>query len=209
MGEIGRLDIPDAEQAALLHAARSACLAGVPRCHIIGYNNDCSLLEELFTHDGSGTLVASENYEQAREANIDDVGGILELIEPLEQQGVLLKRSRELLETEIKQFRLLERDHRIIACAALYPFAEEACGEIACIVSHPDYRGDRRGQRLLKELEREARRQGLDRVFVLTTQTAHWFIEQGFVESSRDALPGRKQSLYNLQRNSKVFFKTL
>ena len=156
-----------------------------------------------------GTLVANDSYEQAREANIDDVGGIIELIQPLEQQGVLVKRSRELLETEIRRFRLLERDHRIIACAALYPFTEEACGEIACIVSHPDYRGGQRGQRLLKELEIEARRQGLDRVFVLTTQTAHWFIEQGFVESSRDALPERKQALYNLQRNSKVFFKAL
>jgi amino-acid N-acetyltransferase len=209
VGEVGQLDIPDPDQAAMLHAARSACLAGVARCHVISYNDDCSLLEELFTHDGSGTLIANDNYEQAREANIDDVGGILELIEPLEQQGVLLKRSRELLETEIRQFRLLERDHRIIACAALYPFAEERCGEIACIVSHPDYRGGRRGQRLLAELEQEARRQGLDRVFVLTTQTAHWFIEQGFVESSRDELPARKQSLYNLQRNSKVFFKVL
>jgi amino-acid N-acetyltransferase len=209
VGEVGQLDVPDPDQLALLHAARSACLAGVSRCHIISYNDDCALLQELFTHDGSGTLVANDNYEQAREANIDDVGGILELIAPLEQEGVLVKRSRELLETEIRQFRLLERDHRIIACAALYPFPEEACGEIACIVSHPDYRGDRRGQRLLSELEQEARRQGLDRVFVLTTQTAHWFIEQGFVEKSRDALPGRKQSLYNLQRNSKVFFKTL
>jgi amino-acid N-acetyltransferase len=209
VGNIGRLDIPDKEQTDLLSTARSACLAGVPRCHIVSYSNDCAMLEELFTHDGSGTLVASDNYEQVREANIDDVGGILELIEPLEQQGILLKRSRELLETEIKQFRLLERDHRIIACAALYPFAEEGCGEIACIVSHPDYRGDRRGQRLLGELEREARRQGLDRVFVLTTQTAHWFLEQGFAEDSRDALPGKKQSLYNLQRNSKVFFKAL
>ena len=110
-------------------------------------------MQELFTHDGSGTLVANDSYEQAREANIDDVGGILELIEPLEQQGVLVKRSRELLETEIRQFRLLVRDDRIIACAALYPFAEEACGEIACIVSHPDYRGGQRGQRLLEELE--------------------------------------------------------
>jgi amino-acid N-acetyltransferase len=209
VGEIGGLEIADRDQYSLLHAARSACLAGVPRSHIISYSNDCALLEELFTHDGSGTLVANDDYEQAREANIDDVGGILELIQPLEQQGVLLKRSRELLETEIRQFRLLERDHRIIACAALYPFPQERCGEIACIVSHPDYRGGRRGQRLLKELEQEARRQGLDRVFVLTTQTAHWFIEQGFVESSRDALPEKKQSLYNLQRNSKVFFKAL
>ncbi len=209
VGDVERLEISDPDSASLLHAARSACLAGVPRSHIISYNNDCALLEELFTHDGSGTLVANDSYEQAREANIEDVGGIIELIQPLEQQGVLVKRSRELLETEIRRFRLLERDHRIIACAALYPFAEEACGEIACIVSHPDYRGGLRGQRLLKELEAEARRQGLDRVFVLTTQTAHWFIEQGFVESTRDALPDRKQALYNLQRNSKVFFKAL
>ena len=137
------------------------------------------------------------------------MGGILELIEPLEQQGVLVKRSRELLETEISQFRLLERDGRIIACAALYPFPEDSCGEVACIVSHPDYRGGKRGQRLLHTLEQEARRQGLTRVFVLTTQTAHWFIEQGFVEASRDELPGKKKQLYNLQRNSKVFFKAL
>ena len=209
VGDIERLEISDPDHGSLLHAARAACLAGVARSHIISYNNDCALLEELFTHDGSGTLVANDSYEQSREANIDDVGGIIELIQPLEQQGVLVKRSRELLETEIRRFRLLERDHRIIACAALYPFAEEACGEIACIVSHPDYRGGQRGQRLLEELETEARRQGLDRVFVLTTQTAHWFIEQGFVESNRDALPERKQALYNLQRNSKVFFKAL
>lgn len=209
VGDVHLLQVADAEQAELLETARAACMAGVPRCQIISYRDDCALLQELFTHDGSGTLVAKDDYERCRAANIDDVGGILELIEPLEQQGVLLKRSRELLENEIGQFRLLERDGRILACAALYPFADEGCGEIACIVSHPDYRGGQRGQRLLRALEEEARRQGLDRVFVLTTQTAHWFLEQGFAESSRDALPGHKQSLYNLQRNSKVFFKPL
>ena len=209
VGEVSGLTIADPDQASLLLTAKRACLAGVSRCHIIGYEDDCALLQELFTHDGSGTLVANDEYELARAANIDDVGGILELIEPLEQQGVLLKRSRELLETEISQFRLLVRDGRIIACAALYPFPDDSCGEIACIVSHPDYRGGRRGQRLLNTLEQEARRQGLGRVFVLTTQTAHWFIEQGFVESSQDDLPGKKKSLYNLQRGSKVFFKQL
>ncbi|MFT6682823.1 MAG: amino-acid N-acetyltransferase [Haliea salexigens] len=199
----------DAEQTKLLATARRACVAGVARCHIISYRDDCALLEELFTHDGNGTLVAKDDYEQTRSASIDDVGGILELIEPLEREGVLLKRSRELLENEIRQFRIIERDGRIIACAALYPFPEENCGEVACIVSHPDYRGGQRGQRLLQEIEREARVQGLDRVFVLTTQTAHWFLEQGFEERSRDALPAQKQALYNLQRNSKVFFKSL
>jgi amino-acid N-acetyltransferase len=209
VGEISGLTITDPEQASQLQTAKQACLAGVPRCHIISYEDDCALLQELFTHDGSGTLVANDEYELLREATIDDVGGILELIEPLEQQGVLVKRSRELLETEISQFRVMVRDGRIIACAALYPFPDDGCGEVACIVSHPDYRGGKRGQRLLQTLAQEARRQGLGRVFVLTTQTAHWFIEQGFVEASRDALPGKKKSLYNLQRNSKVFFKSL
>jgi amino-acid N-acetyltransferase len=209
VGDISSLTITDEKQSSLLETARSACLAGVARCHIISHADDCALLEELFTHDGCGTLVGNDEFELLRQANIDDVGGILELIEPLEQQGVLLKRSRELLENEISQFRLLVRDGRIIACAGLYPFPDDASGEIACIVSHPEYRGGKRGQRLLQTLEQDARRQGLERVFVLTTQTAHWFIEQGFVESSRDELPEQKKQLYNLQRNSKVFFKQL
>ena len=208
-GEINTISAVNEEQTLLLDTAREACLNGVERCHIISHAADCALLEELFTHDGSGTLVADDDFEKSRQANIDDVGGILELIEPLEQQGVLLKRSRELLEGEIGQFRVLVRDGRIIAAAALYPFKPDACGEIACIVSHPDYRGGQRGQRLLQELEHQARALGLTHVFVLTTQTSHWFIEQGFVESGREALPDKKQSLYNLQRNSKVFFKAL
>ena len=207
LSDIEALPTADAEQGTLLHTAREACVLGVPRCQVISYRDDCALLEELFTHDGSGTLVANVDYETSRQANIDDVGGILELIEPLEQQGILLKRSRELLENEIDRFRLLERDGRIIACAALYPFPEDNCGELACIVTHPDYRGGKRAQRLLAELEQEARGMGLARVFVLSTQTAHWFLEQGFVERPRDELPTERQALYNLQRNSKVFFK--
>jgi amino-acid N-acetyltransferase len=206
---IEELALSTPEQASLLNTASLACAAGVPRCHIISYLEDCALLEELFTHDGSGTLIANDDYEQSRAATVDDVGGIIELIEPLEASGVLLKRSRELLETEIRHFRLLERDGRIIACAALYPFVDEHCGEIACIVSHPDYRGGQRGQRLLKELEQAATQQGLHKVFVLTTQTTHWFIEQGFAETTLEVLPGQRQAFYNLQRNSKVFVKAL
>ncbi|MFV0277334.1 MAG: amino-acid N-acetyltransferase [Parahaliea sp.] len=209
VGAMGAMQFRTPEQARLADTARRACLAGVERCQLISYQDDCAMLEELFTHDGNGTLVAKDDYEQSRWATINDVGGILELIEPLEQQGVLLKRSRELLENEISHFRLLERDGRILACAALYPYPEESCGEIACVVSHPQYRGSRRGERLLRSLEQEARQRGLSQVFVLTTQTAHWFIEQGFAETGRETLPAQKQKLYNLQRNSKVFFKNL
>jgi amino-acid N-acetyltransferase len=197
------------EQLSLLRTARQGCTAGVERCQIISYRENCALLEELFTHDGSGTLIYNDGYDQARQASIDDVGGILELIEPLEEEGVLLKRSREVLETEITHFRILQRDGRIIACAALYPYPEYGSGELACIVTHPAYRGSQRGERLLGELEADALRLGLRQVFVLTTQTAHWFLEQGFVEADRSQLPEKKQSLYNLQRNSKVFVKTL
>jgi amino-acid N-acetyltransferase len=201
--------LPDKDQVRLLSTARQACTAGIERCQIISHAEDCALLEELFTHDGSGTLVGSNEFEQARGATINDVGGILELIEPLERDGVLVKRSRELLETEITHFRVLERDGRIIAGAALYPYSEHSSGELACIVTHPDYRGSDRGERLLHELEQAALGLGLERVFVLTTQTAHWFLEQGFVEASLEDLPAQRQSLYNLQRNSKVFIKNI
>jgi amino-acid N-acetyltransferase len=197
------------EQARLLSTARKACTAGVKRCQIISFEEDCALLQELFTHDGSGTLVAPDDFEQSRTATIEDVGGILELIEPLERDGVLVKRSRELLETEIDRFRVLERDGRIIASAALYPFPDEGSGELACIVTHPDYRGNDRAARLLQELEQVAARLELRQVFVLTTQTAHWFIENGFKEASPDELPEARQELYNLQRNSKVFVKAV
>ncbi|MFT4767091.1 MAG: amino-acid N-acetyltransferase [Glaciecola sp.] len=199
----------DSEEARLLRMACAACHAGVPRSHIVSFEDPDAFLSELFTTDGSGTLVTSRPYEQSRWASIADVGGVLELIAPLEEAGVLLKRSRELLEAEIGRFRILERDGRTIACAALYPFPEQQSAELACIVSHPDYRGEQRATRLLQELEQEARTQGLTEVFVLTTQTAHWFLEQGFAKSSLDTLPPSRQALYNLQRNSKVFSKTL
>ena len=179
----------------------------VSRHHVISYADDGALLQELFTRDGAGTLVTQDHYEQLRTASIDDVGGILEIIEPLEAGGSLVKRSRELLETEIDRFTVIERDGMVIACAALYPYPDVAMGEVACVATHADYRGADRGERLLSALTERANKDGLKKLFVLTTQTAHWFVEQGFVETTPDALPADKQKLYNLQRNSKVFIR--
>ena len=192
-----------------LHTVVRAAERGVPRCHLIGYTEDGALLEELYTRDGAGTLISSDDYEELATATIDDVGGILEIIAPLEQDGILVKRSREVLETEIHCFRVIKRDGVVIACAALYPYPDQSSGEIACVATHPDYRRSDRGERLLRSLEKQARQMGLSSVFVLTTRTAHWFQEQGFVPSSIDALPPGKQQLYNFQRNSKVFSKAL
>lgn len=185
-----------------------ACSATVKRSQVISYEDDGALLIELFTRDGIGTLITQELYEQLRVASIKDVGGILELIEPLEESGVLVHRSRELLESEIEQFYVIEREGMIIACAALYPQDKES-GELACMVTHPQYQNGSRGQNLLEQIEKNAKKLGLQKLFVLTTKSPHWFIERGFAESKVDALPEKRKSLYNFQRNSKIFNKPL
>lgn len=192
-----------------LSGAVSACRGGVKRVHLIDRRQDGALLKELFTRDGIGTLITAEPYEETRTARIDDVGGLLELIEPLEEKAILVRRSRELLETEIGRFTLMERDGMAIACAALFPYSRESMAELACLVVHPDYRGDNRGGRLLAHMESSAKAKGIEKLFILTTQAAHWFRERGFVPADLNDLPMRKRELYNYRRNSKVFIKTL
>lgn len=196
-------------QGELLDAAAQACRQGVRRSHIVSYAEDGALLNELFTRDGAGTLVTQEQLEQLREADINDVGGLLELIRPLEEKGILVRRSREVLEREIGQFTIVERDGLIVACAALYPVPDSEWGELACLAVHPEYRQGGRGDDVLARIEQRARAQGLKTLFVLTTRTAHWFQERGFTASSVERLPPARASLYNFQRQSKVFEKPL
>jgi amino-acid N-acetyltransferase len=179
--------------------------AGVERAHCVSYQQDGALLQELFTRDGAGSLILQHHYEQLRTANIDDVGGILRLIKPLEENGILVKRSRERLEREIEQFIVIERDGMIIGCAALYLYPEDDCAELACVATHREYRGKNRGERILSAVKQRTSDAGISKLFVLTTVTAHWFLEQGFLPASLDSLPQEKKALYNFQRNSKVF----
>ena len=192
-----------------LPCAVQACQSGVARAHLISRHVDGAILQELFTRDGIGTMVTPEPVESLRQATIEDVGGVLSLIEPLEEQGVLVRRSRELLEMEIERFFILEHDGITIGCAALYPFAEEKAGELGCLAVHPDYRDAGRGAVLLDYVEAVARKKKWKRLFVLTTQTAHWFVERGFSEERVEALPQQKKALYNYQRKSKVFVKRI
>ncbi|SFZ70337.1 amino-acid N-acetyltransferase [Chitinimonas taiwanensis] len=182
---------------------------GVKRAHLISRHMDGAMLTELFTHEGIGTMISREPLETLRRAIIDDIGGILALIEPLEEQGVLVKRSRELLEREIERFAVLEHDRKIIGCVSLHTFEEGEIAELAGLAVHPDYRDGGRGEQLLKHVEREARRLNIRKLFVLTTRTAHWFVERGFAPAEVDILPMKKKELYNWQRRSKVFIKTL
>jgi amino-acid N-acetyltransferase len=187
-----------------LKGSIAACRAGVPRSHLISYKVDGALIQELFSFDGIGTQVVMASAEQVREADIDDIGGILDLIRPLEEQGVLVRRSREQLEQEISKFTIIEKDGLIIGCAALYPYIEERKAEMACVAIHPDYRDGNRGLLLLNYMKHRSKSDCIDQIFVLTTHSLHWFREQGFYEVNVDYLPVVKQDLYNFQRKSKI-----
>lgn len=192
-----------------LAAAVNACLAGVDRVHLLDRDIDGALLQELFSRDGAGTLISASSFETTRRATIDDVGGILELIQPLEHNGTVVKRSRERLEREIEHFTVMERDGTVIACAALYPYTGNQVGELACLAVSQDYRNNGRGKQLLANIEQQARQMQLNALYVLTTQTAHWFLEHGFAQTDIGHLPIEKQAMYNYQRNSRVFRKPL
>jgi amino-acid N-acetyltransferase len=192
----------------LPHAVR-ACEHGVRRAHLLSGHIDDGLLLELFTHKGVGTMVTPDPIETLRQAKIEDIGGILRLIEPLEAEGILVKRGRSRLEQEIGRFLVLEHDKLIIGCAALYPFPGERAGELACLVVDADFRNVGAGERLLTEIEARARRMKLKRLFVLTTRAEHWFVERGFAEEGVDVLPGEKRQLYNYQRRSVILVKRL
>ena len=193
---------------AIEHALR-AVRASVGRAHLVSRRAEGATLLELFTHSGVGTMITADPVERLRPAKIDDVGGVLALIEPLEADGTLVKRNRERLEQEIGNFEIIEHDGTILACAALYPYPEDKSAELACLAVSPEYRDAGYGERLLLACELRAKEAKIRRIFALTTRAQHWFIAQGFKEAGVSVLPEQRQALYNWKRGSKIFLKRL
>jgi len=191
-----------------IELAINACLNRVQRVHLLSTFVPGALLQELYSHDGAGTLITAEHYDDIRPATIEDVGGILSLINPLEEQQVLVERTREQIELAIHEYDVIEHDGFIIACGALHPLKEKNIAEIACLAVHPDYQREGLGNRLLKHLEKKAWSHNLNAVFILTTKALHWFREHGYRKSSIKELPVSKQKTYNYQRNSRVYVKS-
>lgn len=192
-----------------LPCAIRAVRRGVARAHLIDHDKDGGLLLEFFTHAGVGTIVSRDPLFRLREATVEDVGALVAMISPMEADGTLVRRGRELLEQEIGRFSVVEHDGVLVGCAALYPFSDERAAELACLAVTPEFRRAGLGDQLLRRIEQRARAQRLERLFVLTTRTAHWFRERGFSETNPEALPRQKRELYNFQRRSKVFTKPL
>ncbi|RMX18836.1 amino-acid N-acetyltransferase [Vandammella animalimorsus] len=204
---------PEAEQPTdtgfYLSYCIKACEGGVERSHIIPYAVDGSMLLEIYVHDGIGTMVVDERLEEVRQATADDVAGILQLIEPFENDGTLVKRSRTDIERDINNYTIVEHDGVIFGCAALYPYPEERTGEMASVTVSPHAQGQGDGEKLLKRIEQRARAQGLKSIFVLTTRTMHWFIKRGFETVDPDWLPQARKQKYNWSRKSRVLVKHL
>ncbi len=186
-----------------------ACKAGVERSHILPFGVDGALLQEVYTHDGIGTMVVDEKLESLREAAADDVGGILQLIEPFERDGTLVKRDRTEIERDIALYSIIEHDGVIFGCAALYPYPEARTAEMAALTVSPLSQGQGDGERILKRVEQRAKAMGLASIFVLTTRTMHWFIKRGFVQVDPEWLPEARKRKYNWDRRSQVLVKHL
>ena len=186
-----------------------ACKSGVERSHIIPFAVDGAILLEVYVHDGIGTMVVDEKLESLREAKVDDVGGILQLIEPFERDGTLVKRGRTEIERDVGNYTVIEHDGVIFACAALYTYPEGRTAEMAALTVSPQVQGQGDGERILKRIEQRARAAGLDSIFVLTTRTTHWFLKRGFVLVDPDWLPDARKRKYNWDRKSQVLVKKL
>ena len=208
LSQLPRPTVPSDSAFYLQHCVR-ACRGGVERSHILPFATDGALLMEVFTHDGIGTMVVDEKLESLREATADDIGGVLQLIEPFEQDGTLVKRSRTEIERDIGHYTVIEHDGVIFGCAALYPYPEARTAEMAALTISPAVQGQGDGERILKRVEQRAKAQGLDSIFVLTTRTMHWFIKRGFAPTEPDWLPEARKRKYNWDRRSQVLVKKL
>jgi amino-acid N-acetyltransferase len=202
-------ELPDETSCLLLTHGAQACLKGVERIHFIDQSIDGNLMLELFSRDGVGTMLSKNPFDQICIATFDDIGGILELIRPLEEKGILVLRSREKMEREIDDYIVLKRDGTVIACAALHVCPGNSAAELACLVVSDEYQKQSKGRELYLATEKTALGKGVRKLFVLTTHTTHWFLEQGFVEKSVDDLPVGKKELYNYRRNSKILIKQI
>ena len=191
----------------LYQFCEEACNNGVNRCHIISHKIDGAIIQELFTHHGSGTQLTGISSEKVRSALQEDVTAILDLVKPSEREGALISRTKESIETKLSNFFVIERDGFLVACAALHIYGE--VGEVACMVTHPDYRNMEKGDKLLDLIEEKAIASGLKSLFVLTTRSAHWFKERDFLSIDFDELPKEKKEEYDLKRSSIILKKDL
>jgi amino-acid N-acetyltransferase len=187
-----------------LRLALRASRAGVERVHIIDAREEGAVLRELFSNLGAGTMVYADDYESIRPLKTRDIPDILRLMEPLMQQGVLVRRSPEDIQEREGDYAVFEIDGSVHACGALHGWGENQ-GEIAAVATDSAYADMGLGRRVVRYLIDQAKKQGLRRVFILTTRSQDWFELLGFKECPLESLPERKLRGYDRKRGSKAY----
>ena len=215
-GRVARLSLEEAEEVLNLNAhnpdpdlkylafALSACRKGTERAHVVDGRMEGAILREIFSNLGVGTMVYGNDYESIRPMKADDIGDVLRLMQPLIQDGILIKRTEDDLMARQADFVVYSIDDVVHACGSLHDYGDGQ-GEIAAIATNPVYGHLSMGRKILSYLVEKAARVGMNRVFVLTTRTVDWFEQLGFVEADLESLPARKRATYNHARKSRIF----
>ena len=192
------------------HAAL-ACLAGIPRVHIINGKVDEGLLAEVFSNDGIGTLIYANEYQQIRPAKKKDIRAIQMLTKASVEADELVKRTRASIEKSLGDYYLFEIDKNPVACVALHVYPEQKKGELACLYVNPSFENQGIGRKLIQFVENKAREMSLGELLTLSTQAFTYFQSKGgFGEGTPDDLPPARREKYEQSgRNSKVLVKKL
>ena len=215
-GRVARLSLEEAEEVLNLNAgnpdpdlkyldlALTACRKGTERAHVVDGRMEGAILREIFSNLGVGTMVYGNDYESIRPMKADDIGDVLRLMQPLMQEGILVKRTEDDLMARQGDFVVYSIDDVVHACGALHDYGEGQA-EIAAIATNPVYSHLSMGRKILSYLVEKAARIGMTRVFALTTRTVDWFEQLGFVEADLESLPAKKRDTYNHARKSRIF----
>lgn len=196
-----------ADMTRMLKTAIHVLENGVRRAHILSGLEDGSLLVELFTRQGHGTMLAQAPFMRIRAADHRDIGDIIRLIEPLETAGVLLPRSRAYLEANIHNFSVLEHNCHLYGCVSLQRFDGYDCAELACLAVSPDAQDGGCGEYLLAHAVTQARTEGVHTLFALSTHTGEWFDERGFRSAELAELPPERQQQYRANKRASKIYK--
>ncbi|MCL2277574.1 MAG: amino-acid N-acetyltransferase [Treponema sp.] len=184
--------------------AYKASQAGVHRVHIIDGRENGSILKELYSNLGIGTMIYTDEYDSVRSIHSRDLPDILRLMEPLMLKGILIRRNPEQIQQKKDDYSVLEIDGSIRACGALHDWGESQ-GEIAAVATDPNYTDLGLGRRIVGYLIEKAKKIKMRRVFALTTQSQDWFESLGFIEARLESLPEQKRVTYDHNRKSKIF----
>jgi len=194
-----------------LDCAARACRQGVPRVHLLDGGVNEALLSEIFSHEGVGTMVYSNEYQQIRRVFKKDVRGMMTLIRQSVQNEELVRRTRTDILSSLEDYWILEIDRTPIACVALHPYPEDNAAELACLYVNKHHENQGHGRKLMSFAENLARQKGIKRLFALSTQAFNYLQQKGgYSEADPDVLPATRREKYEASgRNSKILLKTL